>query len=140
MPRAQTAAKVKTVTMPIKVERKPGLQWEIDIDVEWATLSMDEARQAYAELKKHFDRAGAILNARIMDTDGRWVCFMAGKKGCCKMGVVHSGNPRGVDYSYVDPVSKLSKPAKICSELCWIRFQQQLIDERRERNNPAVNG
>jgi len=114
----------------------------IRVDVDWTKVPMPEAQQLYAQLKGEYEKAGQILNARSMPQEKGYVCFMAGKEKCCQKGVVHDGRPRGTDYSYKDPKTGLMPPGgvQICSENCWIRFQGMLIEERRKRMQPEING
>jgi hypothetical protein len=130
-PEAQPPAAASSVTVPVPAVVPPPY---ISISVPWETLDLLEAQHYYSELKKEFERAGAILNARCCEEgEEKYVCFMAGKPGACELGMVRTGRPRGIDYAHKDPHSGLLKPAKICSERCWILYQQQLINERRER-------
>jgi hypothetical protein len=119
--------------IPPAVIPKP---WSITVQVDWGTLAMPEAQQAYAQLKSHFEKAGAILNARAMPTDNKYVCYMAGKDKCCPVGVVHDGQPRFIDYSRKNPKTGLMEVVKICSENCSIRYNNVLIEERREKYAP----
>jgi hypothetical protein len=106
----------------------------IDVTVPWESLEILEAQQWYAILKKEFERAGAILNARLCaQTQDSFVCFMAGTEGACKAGVIHKGRPAGIDYQHKDSKTGLLQPAMICSERCWVLYQAKLISERRER-------
>jgi hypothetical protein len=104
----------------------------LEINIPWSTMDLLEAQQWYAKLKAELERAGSILNTRLCDTGDAYVCFMAGKPGACPKGVVRTGRPAGIDSAHKDK-NGLLKPAKICSERCWILYQKQLIDERRER-------
>lgn len=108
----------------------------IFIDVGWETLPMPVAQQAYATLKDIFEKAGAILNARSMPTDNKYVCYMAGKPMCCPPKIVHDGQPRFIDYSRKNPKTGLMEVVKICSENCSIRYNNLLIEERREKYAP----
>ncbi len=110
------------------VELQPAAPWEITIDVNWKELPMQDAQAAYAQLRKEFEKAGSILNARSMPAPGTYKCFM------CKQ--THVGQPRGTDYSYINADTGLMEPVLICGELCWIRYQELRIKERREREMP----
>jgi len=103
------------------------------IDVDWHGIPMQDAKNLYAELRRQFEAAGAILNARAM-TEGTsefYECFMAGKDKCCPKGNKYRMPPRGQDYENgsKDPRTGLVTPVRICS----IRFQDLLIKQRRER-------
>lgn len=106
--------------------------------VDWQNIGMPEAQQLYAKLKEEFERAGRILNSRLMHLEDSefYECFMAGKPNCCAKGTKHRLPARGTDYEngFRDPKTGLVMPVRICGENCWIRFQGLLIDERRERN------
>jgi hypothetical protein len=99
--------------------------WEITIAVDWEHLRLEEAQRAYAALKVQFEKAGFILNQRSMPEPGSYVCFMCKKK--------HLGDPRGKDYSYINPKTGLMQVVEICGELCWIHYQRLRIDERKQR-------
>ena len=119
---------------------------EIHVDVDWAGLPMQRAQMFYQQLKVEFEKAGRILNERSFPPNiGRYACFMCActckppsqstnpidhAPGCKK---VHEGDARGKDDSYKDPKSGLYVPVRICGEEHWIRWQQRLIDERRQR-------
>ena len=106
----------------------------IEVRVDWAKMDMVEAKLWYQRLKTEFENAGNILNARLTRIHAQnWTCFMAGKVGCCKKGITHSGIPRGTDLEYKDPETQLTKPVRVCSELCWLRYQDERITERRNR-------
>jgi hypothetical protein len=106
----------------------------ISVTVPWDTLPILEAQQWYEKLKREFERAGTILNARLCaQTLDSFVCFMAGTEGACKAGVVHKGRPAGIDYQHKDEKTGLLQPAMICSERCWVLYQAKLIAERRDR-------
>lgn len=114
--RAAAPVFVETV---LKGDPLPG----IHIGVDWNTIPMDQARLLYADLKSHFEKAGAILNNRSMPRESSYVCFM------CK--TRHEGDPRGKDYSRVDPATGLMLPVSICGERCWIAYQDMCIKERK---------
>jgi hypothetical protein len=99
--------------------------WEITVDVDWNGLPMDEAQAAYAILRKEFEKAGSVLNARSMPVPGSYICFM------CKK--THLGEPRGKDYSYRNPETGLMQVVEICGELCWEHYNRLRIAERKER-------
>jgi hypothetical protein len=99
--------------------------WSIGISVDWEKLPMPEAQQAYAQLRKEFEKAGFILNQRSMPAADGYTCFM------CKK--FHLGLARGTDFSYVNPQTGLMQPVSICGELCWIHYQELRIKERKER-------
>jgi len=133
MPRAAAAKKESPIEVAPRVAA-------IRVDVDWTKVPMPEAQQLYSQLKSEFEKAGQILNARSMPQQKGYVCFMAGREKCCPAGVVHDGDPRGTDYSYKDPKTGLMVPVRICSENCWIRYQNMLIEERRKRLQPEING
>ena len=128
------ALRTTGIKTPVPTERKPSTLF---IEVDWQNIPMDEAQGLYARLKVAFERAGAILNARLMHADDpdTYECFMAGKPKCCAAGTRHQMPPRGQDYEngMKDPKTGLIIPVRICSELCWIRYQDMLITARRER-------
>jgi hypothetical protein len=149
MPRAATAKKVPfekiEVVPPQPQVKKPMLL----VNVDWGTLPIGEAQNLYAKLKSHFERAGAILNARTTGTNAQWVCYMSDKKipsgdpkipdrpsDCPTAGQVQNTLPRFTDYSHVDPKTGLLSPVRICSENCSIRYNNMLIVERREKYAP----
>ena len=106
--------------------------------VDWQNIPMAAAQTLYAQLKEAFEKAGKILNARAMAATQVefYECFMAGKAKCCAKGTKHRMPARGTDYEngVKDPKTGLITPVLICSENCWIRFQEVLINERRDRN------
>jgi hypothetical protein len=128
-----TKAKAAPAPPPAVSIRKPVLV----CDVDWGNIPVPEAQGLYAQLRAFADKAAAVLNARTTRTDGKWICYMAGKTGCCIAGVVHDGaeRPRFTDYARTDK-NGLLVVVKICSELCSIRYNQLLIDERREKYAP----
>ena len=106
----------------------------VRVEVPWNTMPMLEAQKWYAKLKDEFEKAGAILNARsCAEHEEGYICFMAGKEGACKKGVIRTGRPAGIDSSHKNPKTGLMEPVRICSERCWILYQGMLIQERRER-------
>lgn len=137
---------------PIPADRPP--IYSISINVDWENMPLQEARNFYEALSKEYEKAGRILNERATTRQpDQFNCFMAGKPGCCKIGTAHTGRPRFIDLSYKAPKGGykdlltnqhtpegLTVPVNICSELCFHRYNEILIAERRERNNPAVNG
>lgn len=121
------------VVKPVEIP-KPMMQ----INIPWDTLDLREAQIWYARLKHEFERAGWILNQRSCTaSEEKWTCFMAGKTGACAKGIVHSSRPVGIDYGHKDKHGLL-KPARICSERCWLLYQKLLIDERRAREIAAA--
>lgn len=137
--------KGKLAPPPVPSIRKP----VIVVDVDWGNIPVADAQNLYAELRRQADRAAQILNARTTRGDGKWVCYMSDKKrpdkdgnltiesDCQTRGVVHDGleRPRFTDYSRTDR-NGLMVVVKICSEMCSIRYNQVLIDERREKYAP----
>jgi hypothetical protein len=106
----------------------------IEVAVDWHGMPMLEAEQWYMRLRAEFERAGGILNARrCSENEAGYVCFMAGKENACKEGVIRTGRPAGIDSSYRDPKTGLFTPVRICSERCWVLYQGQLIQERKDR-------
>lgn len=116
------------------MKKENGVADLIEINVPWHTIPMLEGQKWYAKLREEFEKAGAILNARsCAEREEGYVCFMAGREGACKKGVVRTGRPAGIDSSHKNPKTGLLEPVRICSERCWILYQGQLIQERRER-------
>ena len=106
----------------------------MEVNISWETMDVIEAQLWYGKLKAELERAGAILNKRTcLENEDQWTCFMGGKYGCCEHGVIYSRRPAGIDYAHKDPVTGLMKPARICSERCWVLYQKELIDARRAR-------
>jgi hypothetical protein len=147
MPRAAAVTKAKNKIPPTMVSteaKKPVLV----VDVDWGNLPVLEAQALYAKLRMAFERAGSILNARTTRTDGRWLCFMGDKKrrdakgnltlpsDCPNAGLVLSHLPKSTDNAHVNATTGLLEPVHCCSELCHIRYQALLIDERREKYAP----
>lgn len=118
---------MKTARRAAKTEKPnnapPPIAMELTIHVDWDKIPMEQARTLYARLKTEFERAGAILNNRLMPRESSYQCFV------CKQ--VHHGEPRGKDYSRVDPMTGLMVPVMICGERCWITYQDQCIKERK---------
>jgi hypothetical protein len=124
--------KLKHRTIPLPpLTPKAGKPWSIVVAVDWETLEILEAQQAYSTLKKEFERAGFVMNQRSMPVPGSYVCFICKKK--------HLGDPRGKDYSYVNPKTGLMQVVEICGELCWLNYQKLRIEERKEREMPTQN-
>ena len=125
-----------TVGPAISIAPVPGVPELIHVD--WQNIPMPDAQILYAQLKESFEKAGRILNARAMAATQVefYECFMAGKAKCCAKGTQHRMPARGTDYEngHKDPKSGLVSPVLICSENCWIRYQEVLINERRDRN------
>lgn len=156
MPRTATAKKPKEEIPPAV----PGItapvpeRWVIHIEVDWQNLPMPQAQEAYAFLQKAHQDAGKILNARSSPQKAeQWRCFMAGTPGACELGKIYDTRPVFEDRSRVapkgghhDPVTGdytapgLAVPVKICSERCYHIYNALLIAERRERENPGLNG
>lgn len=107
-----------------------GPHWAIKVEVDWQNAPLPQAQEAYARLKKEFERAGTILNSRSMPTPGSYVCFM------CQ--ITHPGEARGKDDSQVNPSTGLAERVRICGEECWISFQDFCIRGRSMRNDVAV--
>jgi hypothetical protein len=119
--------KIKIAQVKASIERTS--TWSIVVSVNWEHLPILEAQQAYAMLKKEFERAGFIINQRSMPEPGSYTCFM------CKN--THLGEPRGKDYSYTNPKTGLMEVVEICGEACWLAYQGLRIRERKEREMPA---
>jgi len=114
-------------------EKKPILVVEVD----WANMPVLLAQNYYAKLKAHFEKAGAILNARTTGSNAEWICYMSDKsKDCPTKGQLHNTLPKSIDNSHIDPKTGLIQVVRLCSEICHIRYQQILIDERREKYAP----
>jgi hypothetical protein len=114
----------------------------IEIRVDWSKMDMVEARLWYQRLKLEFENAGRILNARACKLESEnWTCYMAGKPKCCPKGIKHSGIPRGTDLEHKNS-DGLIKAVRVCSENCWIRYQDERITERRNAYlaEAAANG
>lgn len=158
---AMKGAKLPVATVPPPVQQNTDavrddgkVPYTIHIFVDWENMPLQEARNYYERLSKEYEKAGRILNERATTRQpDQFNCFMAGKPGCCKIGTAHTGRPRFIDLSYKAPKGGykdlltnqhtpegLTVPVNICSELCFHRYNEILIAERRERNNPAVNG
>lgn len=134
MPRAATVKKVQV--MPPPVERIASIR----VDVDWVHVPIAEARLLYSQLKGEFEKAGKLMNIRENPQDDKYVCFMNGKQGCCKANVVHDGIPRFTDNSHTDKKTGLIQVVKICSELCYHRYNEYRIKERSDRMRPDLNG
>jgi hypothetical protein len=131
-----------------------GPSYSIMVAVDWENLPVQLARDAFELLSKEYEKAGRILNARTTTKpEPQFYCFMAGKPNCCTVGKVYSGNPVFQDLSYKAPKGGHKDPrtdqitpegllvrVDICSVNCYHRYHELLIAERRERQNPAVNG
>jgi hypothetical protein len=129
-------------------------KWGITIDVDWTTLEITAAQNAYSMLQREYEKAGRILNSRTTRHElGQFYCFMAGSPGACKIGVAHTGRPCFIDNArkapkggYKDPRTDqvtpegLFVPVEICSERCYQLYNALLIAERRERENPEAHG
>jgi hypothetical protein len=127
----------RTVGLRTPIPPAPTRSAALVIDVDWNGLPMQDAKNLYSELQRQYEAAGKILNARAM-TEGTsefYECFMAGKDKCCPKGNKYRMPPRGQDYEngVKDPRTGLVTPVRICSENCWIRFQDLLIKARRDR-------
>lgn len=117
-------------TIPIQREESPRTDTSISIDVDWKNLPMPEAEKFYQQLKKEFDKAGLVLNARHTESRrGIYACTICGTR--------HEGLPKGEDLSWKDPETGLISPVRTCSEVCWLKHQQNMIEARRSRNQVA---
>ena len=122
---------------PIARANIPMLPWDIFVRADWQNLPMLEAQAAYARLRQDFEKAGAILNARSTGANTEWRCYMSERsKDCPSKGQLHNTLPRFMDLSHKHPKTGLIEPVRCCSEICSIRYQSILIDERREREAP----
>jgi len=134
--------------------RPPSTGYAIMVNVDWQNLPLQLARNAFEQLSKEYETAAKILNERATTKPGeQFSCFMAGKPNCCQIGKVYSNMPRFTDLAYKAPrggykdlrtgqitPEGLAVRVDICSENCYMRYNEVLIAERRERMNPAVNG
>ena len=137
MPKAAVAKKPAKEMPPSQIavltEKKPVLV----VDIDWANLPILQAQSLYATLKFYFEKAGSILNARTTGSNAEWVCYMSDKgNDCPTKGQLHNTLPKSVDLSHVNPATGLTLPVRLCSELCHIRYQAILINERREKYAP----
>jgi hypothetical protein len=98
----------------------------ITIKVEWETLPIQEAQQFYAALKVEFERAGKILNGRLMAEHEGYTCFM------CH--TYHEGRPGMTDLSYQDPKTGLFPRVDLCGELCVVNYHKLRIDMRTAKH------
>lgn len=98
----------------------------IHIDVDWDHLPMTDAQASYAVVKKEFEKAGKILNARSMASTNGYTCFQCHKH--------FNGNPGFTDLSYVNPQTGLSERVDCCGELCVINYHKRRIDMRVAKN------
>jgi hypothetical protein len=135
-------------------QQAKGPSYSIMIAVDWENLPVQLARDAFEKLSQEYERAAKILNARTTTKpDPQFYCFMAGRPLCCTVGKVHSGTPVFTDLSYKAPKGGHKDPrtdqitpeglvvrVDLCSVNCYHHYHALLIEERRERNNPAVNG
>ena len=135
MARTAVAKKEKTPVIPLS-ERISGIR----VDVDWANVDLAQGRMLYSELKREFEKAGKIMNVRENPQEDKYICFMSGKPGCCKDGIVHDGIPRFTDNSFINKKTGLIQVVKICSELCYHRYNDFRIKERRDRMRPDING
>lgn len=126
-PERMAAENMLRSQMTENMKKELNRSWSIDIDIDWHDVPMNEAQEAYSILRTEFEKAGRILNERSMPAPGSYKCFM------CQ--IVHPGDARGKDDSYEDPETKLRVPIRICSELCWISYQDYRIKERSFRND-----
>jgi hypothetical protein len=138
---------------PPPQQAKP-TSYAIVVNVDWQNLPLQLARNAFEQLSKEYETAAKILNERATTKPGeQFSCFMAGKPNCCQIGKVYSNMPRFTDLAYKAPrggykdlrtgqitPEGLAVRVDICSENCYMRYNEVLIAERRERMNPAVNG
>lgn len=108
----------------------------MQIDVDWQFLPMGEAQQFYARLKDALEKAGSILNARSMPEGEFYLCYMAGRPKCCDKGRLYRRPAKFRDYENgpADPKTGLVIPVEICGENCSIRYNDILIQARRERH------
>jgi hypothetical protein len=109
-------------------------RWEITVDINWNTLTMLEAQQAYAQLQKEYQHAGEVLNARSMNRGDTFECFV------CH--TVHDRPARYKNNAYKKPGETLQTVVECCGERCSIIFENQIVTERRERNiaERAISG
>jgi hypothetical protein len=119
----------------------------------WEGLPMQQAQDAYRLLQDHYQKAGKILNERMHPKTEQFYCFMGGSPGACPLGKIYEGKPVFRDLAYRAPkggyknpitgvliTEGLDVPVSICSERCFHLYNALLIEQRRERMRPEVNG
>ena len=129
-PERQAAENLLRSQMTRSIKEELNKRWNIVVDVDWNHLPILDAQEAYAVMRKEFEKAGQILNDRSMPAPGSYKCFI------CQ--ITHPGDPRGKDLAYEDPETKLRVPVEICGEACWLKYSDYRIKERSFRNDMNV--
>jgi hypothetical protein len=95
---------------------------KIVVSIDWQNIPIQQGQSFYAILKNEFEKAGRILNARLMAEHEGYTCFQ------CH--TYHAGRPGMTDLSYKDPKSGLFPRVDLCGELCVREYHKFRIDER----------
>lgn len=98
----------------------------ISVTVDWQNIPIDQGQSLYAILKNEFEKAGKMLNARLMAEHEGYTCFMCKKH--------FGGRPGMTDLSYQDPATGLFPRVDLCGELCVINYHKMRIDMRTAKN------
>jgi hypothetical protein len=98
---------------------------QIIVEVDWDNLPIEVAQSAFSILQKHVEYAGKVLNARTTRRPDKecWNCHKP----------MPDGKEAFKDDGYHDPKSGLIIPIRCCSEVCYIKYSEMRIRERRDK-------
>ena len=112
--------------MSAEERAKHARKWSVSVNVPWDKLPMEDARQAYDILQKHYFAAATILNARADDHGAQFTCYICNTP--------HERPARYKNCAYKKPGDTLLTVVECCGEKCARVFEERLITERRARN------
>ena len=101
----------------------------IAVSVDWQNLPMRLAEPLYQQLKREFEKAGSILNARHSAEQDGYTCKICRNR--------RTGRPGMTDLSWRNPDTGLFERVDLCSEFCVVRWNEYRINERRDREIAA---
>ena len=98
----------------------------IRVSIDWQNIAIADGQSFYAILKSEYEKAGKILNSRLMAEKEGYTCFMCHK--------YHMGRPGMTDLSYQDPKTGLFPRVDLCGELCVVNYHKLRIDMRTAKH------
>ena len=97
----------------------------IRVTIDWETIPIPEGQAFYAILKNEFEKAGKLLNARLMAEQEGFTCKMCHQH--------FAGRPGMTDLSWKDPETGLFPRVDLCSEVCVRNWDIFRTTERRDK-------
>jgi hypothetical protein len=97
----------------------------IRVSIDWQNIPISEGQSFYAILKNEFEKAGRILNSRLMAEQDGFTCKMCGKH--------FQGRPGMTDLSWQDPETHCFPRVDLCGEVCVRNWDIFRTEQRRAK-------